>query len=122
MLTTHDMAEADRLCHRIAIVDHGRVIALDTPRGLRRLLPAESGLELTLAGSADPSRAFDGVGDRVEAVAGNDGRWSVRLYGDVSSSEAVGAAERSGAELIDLRRIEGSLEDVFVHLTGRELR
>jgi ABC-2 type transport system ATP-binding protein len=122
MLTTHDMAEADRLCHRIAIVDHGRVIALDTPRGLRRLLPAESGLELTLAGSADPSRAFDGIGDRVEAVAGNDGRWSVRLYGDASSSEAVGAAERSGAELIDLRRIEGSLEDVFVHLTGRELR
>src|SRR5437660_819806 len=45
ILTTHDMLEADRLCDRIAIVDHGEVIALDTPRGLRRLLPAEHGLE-----------------------------------------------------------------------------
>ena len=43
MLTTHDMAEADRLCDRIAIVDHGKVIALDTPRGLRRLLPPSAG-------------------------------------------------------------------------------
>ncbi|MEA2409786.1 MAG: type transport system ATP-binding protein [Thermoleophilaceae bacterium] len=117
MLTTHDMAEADRLCHRIAIVDHGKVIALDTPRGLRRLLPAENGLELTLEGA--PGAAFDGVGERVEAVEGAEGRWTVRLYGDVDTSEAVAAA---GAGLVEMRMIEGSLEDVFVHLTGRELR
>jgi ABC-2 type transport system ATP-binding protein len=117
MLTTHDMAEADRLCHRIAIVDHGKVIALDTPRGLRRLLPAEHGLELTTEGA--PGAAFDGVGDRVESVEGAEGRWTVRLYGDVKTSEAVAAA---GAGLVEMRKIEGSLEDVFVHLTGRELR
>jgi ABC-2 type transport system ATP-binding protein len=117
MLTTHDMAEADRLCHRIAIVDHGKVIALDTPRGLRRLLPAEHGLELTVEGA--PGAAFDGVGDRVESVEGAEGRWTVRLYGDVKTSEAVAAA---GAALVEMRKIEGSLEDVFVHLTGRELR
>src|SRR6185295_17999275 len=50
LLTTHDMVEADRLCDRIAIVDHGKIIALDTPRGLRRLLPAERGVEVTVAG------------------------------------------------------------------------
>jgi len=43
ILTTHDMAEAERLCDRIAIVDHGKIIALDTPRGLRRLLPSDAG-------------------------------------------------------------------------------
>jgi ABC-2 type transport system ATP-binding protein len=117
MLTTHDMAEADRLCHRIAIVDHGKVIALDTPRGLRRLLPAANGIELTLEG--EPSQSLQQVGERAEVVEAAEGRWSVRLYGEVDTSEAVAAA---GAQLVDLRRIEGSLEDVFVHLTGRELR
>jgi ABC-2 type transport system ATP-binding protein len=117
MLTTHDMAEADRLCHRIAIVDHGKVIALDTPRGLRRLLPAENGIELTL--EREPGPEFDRVGDRVESVEGAEGRWTVRVYGDVKTSEAVAAA---GAGLVEMRKIEGSLEDVFVHLTGRELR
>jgi ABC-2 type transport system ATP-binding protein len=122
MLTTHDMVEADRLCHRIAIVDHGKVIALDTPRGLRRLLPAERGLELTLESSLDPVAAFAGVGERVETTAGAEGQWTVRLYGDDLATGAVAAAERSDGDLVDLRRIEGTLEDVFVHLTGRELR
>jgi ABC-2 type transport system ATP-binding protein len=130
MLTTHDMAEADRLCHRIAIVDHGKVIALDTPRGLRRLLPAEHGLELTLDGDGgDPAAAFEGVGERVETSGGAEGRWTVRLYGGDAEGDggglaaaAVAAAERSSGDLVDLRRIEGTLEDVFVHLTGRELR
>jgi ABC-2 type transport system ATP-binding protein len=126
MLTTHDMLEADRLCHRIAIVDHGKVIALDTPRGLRRLLPAEHGLELTLEGGGDPAAAFAGVGERVESKAGSDGQWTVRLYGGEGNGDlaagAVAAAGRSPAELVGLRRIEGTLEDVFVHLTGRDLR
>ena len=57
LLTTHDMTEADRLCRRIAIMDHGQVIALDTPRGLRRLLPDAHGIELTVG--AAPGDAFD---------------------------------------------------------------
>jgi ABC-2 type transport system ATP-binding protein len=116
MLTTHDMAEADRLCHRIAIVDHGKVIALDTPRGLRRLLPAENGIELVLEGEP-PS--FEDVAERVEVVEAGEGRWTIRLYGDVEVAPAVAAA---GSQLMEMRKIEGTLEDVFVHLTGRELR
>jgi ABC-2 type transport system ATP-binding protein len=118
MLTTHDMAEADRLCHRIAIVDHGKVIALDTPRGLRRLLPAENGIELVVEGTPADG-AFDRVAERVEVVDAADGRSTVRLYGEVETAEALSAA---GAGLVEMRRIEGTLEDVFVHLTGRELR
>jgi len=125
MLTTHDMNEADRLCDRIAIIDHGKIIALDTPRGLRRLLPAEHGFELTIdADGTDPSDAFAGVAPRVEAQAAGEGRWTVRLYGEDGgiAARALEAGERAGGELVDLRRIEGTLEDVFVHLTGRELR
>jgi ABC-2 type transport system ATP-binding protein len=125
LLTTHDMTEADRLCDRIAIMDHGRIIALDTPRGLRRLLPADQGIELTIdADGADPSALFGGVAERIEASVDAEGRWTVRLYGagEGMTAQAVEASERSGGELVGLRRIEGTLEDVFVHLTGRELR
>jgi ABC-2 type transport system ATP-binding protein len=125
ILTTHDMAEADRLCDRIAIVDHGRIIALDTPRGLRSQLPAEHGLELVLDAGEDPSGAFRDLGwvERVSA-AEVAGRWQLRLYGEAQddAASALAAAEAAGRAVHELRRIEGTLEDVFVHLTGRELR
>jgi ABC-2 type transport system ATP-binding protein len=123
ILTTHDMFEADRLCDRIAIVDHGKIIALDTPRGLRSQLPAEHGLELVL--DRDPAGAFDGLHwvERVEGRATAD-RYTVRLYGesDRAAATAFEAAEAAGLSLHELKLIEGTLEDVFVHLTGRELR
>jgi ABC-2 type transport system ATP-binding protein len=127
ILTTHDMVEADRLCDRIAVMDHGRVIALDTPRGLRRLLPAEHGLELTVEAELDPTRSLSASLEpraRIESGADGDGRWQLRLYGDDAGlpAHALSAVERAGARLVELRRIEGTLEDVFVHLTGRELR
>jgi ABC-2 type transport system ATP-binding protein len=122
LLTTHDMAEADRLCDRIAIVDHGKVIASDTPRGLRRLLPGAEGLELSLEAAADPSAALAALGE-VSAEADGDDRWHVRIYGDdIGAGAAISAAEAGAARVLDLRRIEGTLEDVFVHMTGRDLR
>jgi ABC-2 type transport system ATP-binding protein len=130
ILTTHDMIEADRLCDRIAIIDGGKIIALDTPTRLRRLLPAEHGVEVTVAANADPSPAFTAVSgtERTEARPAGDGRWRVRLYGEDDGrngglpEQALSAAQSGGLELIELKRLEGSLEDVFVHLTGRELR
>ena len=121
LLTTHDMAEADRLCGRIAVIDHGEIIALDTPRGLRDLLPGARGLELTLSGCEDPAPAFAPLGE-TEAEREGEDRWRVRVFGGATPGAALTAAERSGGEVVDLRRIEGTLEDVFVHLTGRELR
>jgi ABC-2 type transport system ATP-binding protein len=115
------MAEADRLCDRIAIVDHGKRIAMDTPAGLRDLLPGARGVELTVAHGADPAPAFAALGE-VETSEPAPGRWQVRLYGDLTPARALAAVEGSGAEIVDLRRIEGTLEDVFVHLTGRDLR
>ena len=122
LLTTHDMAEADRLCARIAIVDHGERIALDTPAGLRGLLPRARGLELTVRAGADPAGELAAIGEAETAPAG-DGTWRVRLYSeDATPAQAFAALGRDGAEVLDLTRIEGTLEDVFVHLTGRDLR
>ena len=123
LLTTHDMAEADRLCDRIAIVAHGKVIASDTPRGLRRLLPGSEGLEITLGAATDPAPALAGLGSSVDTEADGEKQWKARIYGEnVEPSAAIAAAESAGARILDLRRIEGTLEDVFVHLTGRDLR
>lgn len=128
VLTTHDMAEADQLCRRIAIVDHGQIIALDTPRGLRRLLPSEHGVEVTVesdttSGDAVASflAAVSGV-ERADVTATVENRTTVRAYGTPDAIDVATAVRDAGPDLIDLRRLEGSLEDVFVHLTGRELR
>ncbi|MGI8505270.1 MAG: ABC transporter ATP-binding protein, partial [Solirubrobacteraceae bacterium] len=126
ILTTHDMAEADRLCDRIAIVDHGKIIALDTPRGLRRLLPSDAGLELLVEGPEDPAATFAALGGErsVETREAGGERWRVLVYGtgDDLPERALALAKAAGRLVVELRRMEGTLEDVFVHLTGRELR
>jgi ABC-2 type transport system ATP-binding protein len=121
LLTTHDMAEADLLCDRIGIIDHGQMIALDTPRGLRALLPGERGLEVTVTGSADPATAFEPLG-RVEVTRSTGDGTTVRVYAETPLRELVEAADAAGLQVDGVRRIEGTLEDVFVHLTGRDLR
>ena len=122
LLTTHDMVEADRLCDNIAIVDHGTIVALDTPSGLRRLLPGAGGVEVVATGLADADGAFGAFGE-VEVAGTADGRRQIRIYGDgVDPAAVVDAVRGVGGEMLELRRLEGSLEDVFVHLTGRDLR
>jgi ABC-2 type transport system ATP-binding protein len=83
-------------------------------------------MELLLESASDPAPDFVGVGGvaRVDTAEAGDGRWRVRLYGDGDglAGEALAASRRNGAALVELRRIEGSLEDVFVHLTGRDMR
>jgi ABC-2 type transport system ATP-binding protein len=122
LLTTHDMVEADRLCDRIAIVDHGKIVAMDTPSGLRRLLPGTRGVEVVATGLADAAGVLGSLGE-LEVAGTADGRRHVRVYGErVDPSAVVDAIRDGGGEMVELRRLEGSLEEVFVHLTGRDLR
>ena len=125
VLTTHYMDEAERLCDRVAIVDHGRVIALGTPRELIAGLGAEHVVEFTVTGGADG--ALDAAAlERLNGVKGarlHDGRWSLEA---VELARAVPAilhllAER-GLPLEELVTHSATLEDVFVSLTGRQLR
>ena len=124
VLTTHYMDEAERLCDRVAIVDHGKVIALDTPRALIASLNAEHVIGFTLEGApASPDegelRALDGV----TAVRRDNGVFelkSMELRRTVPS--LLSFLERRQLRLAELRTHSATLEDVFVSLTGRHLR
>jgi ABC-2 type transport system ATP-binding protein len=125
LLTTHYMEEADELCDRLAIMDHGKILALDTPAALKRSVGADtiatvkvSGGELeTLSGclrdaiaEVTNARVIDG-GVELHVKA------AVRLV-----PRLVNAAEDAGFEVADLSVAEPSLETVFISLTGKELR
>jgi ABC-2 type transport system ATP-binding protein len=125
VLTTHYMDEAERLCDRVAIVDHGRVIALGSPRELIASLGAEHVVEFTAPGAAEGMltdavlRTLDGV----KSARQHDGRWTLEV---VELARAVPAllAEltRRRLALGELATHSATLEDVFVSLTGRQLR
>ena len=149
LLSTHDMEEADRLCDRIAIMDHGHILALDTPEALKGLIPGGTMLELRARvpeGVAAGPAGEDGQREdpvltalqRLPGVAGVDrldGRPSdqrepasvYRLYADGQDAGTLLASAAQTvigeqAELLDLRLARPSLEDVFIHLTGSQLR
>ena len=124
LLTTHYMDEAERLCERVAIMDHGKVIALGTPRELIASIGVEHMVEFSTGAPAEaidqPAlRRLDGVRD----VRSDNG--SVRLQ-VTELHRAVPALldelERQGVPLTELRTHSATLEDVFVALTGRRLR
>jgi len=128
LLTTHYMAEADELCDRIAIVDHGRILAIGTPDELKRRVQRESIFRLELDrlhGGAAALAAIPGVVSAKQA-AGDGGpvdRQTVAvnlvLADDGALGSVVGALGGLGSHILSLQKSEPSLEDVFVELVGR---
>jgi ABC-2 type transport system ATP-binding protein len=123
VLTTHYMEEAERLCDRVAIVDHGRAIALGAPRALVQSLGADHVVEFALGGAgsfgADTLSRLEGV----RSVRGENGSWSLTVAElHVTLPAILAEVERRGATLAELRTHSATLEDVFVSLTGRHLR
>ena len=122
MLTTHYMDEAERLCDRIAIVDHGKVIALGTPAELIAKLDASNIIEFT-SSPAIPADAFAGLCDGYHGCAKRGDGWQLRVD---SLAEAVpkliAVVEKNGSKLLTLSTHAATLEDLFVAMTGRELR
>ncbi|HEY2578381.1 MAG TPA: ATP-binding cassette domain-containing protein [Streptosporangiaceae bacterium] len=124
LLTTHYMEEADQLCDRVAIMDHGRVLALDTPAALKRSIGADT--IVTVRTTGDPGRLGELLAAEVAGVARTraaDGRLELHVQGgDRLAPRIVLAAEHGGFDLLDVSIAEPSLETVFINLTGRELR
>ncbi len=120
VLTTHFMEEAERLCDRVAIVDQGRIVALDTPANLIRNLGAENRVVFTINGEFKAEKLnelasvtrVEQSGDRCEIYG-----WDEKLIVDV-----VNALSKNGCPFRDLRTEQPTLEDVFLALTGREMR
>ncbi len=123
LLTTHYMEEAARLCERVAIVDHGKVIALGTPRELIASLGAEHVIEFALGeGAAPPVEALQSL-PTVEKVAHEDGRWRLTVREVHRAVPALLAILADGGiETTQLTTHHATLEDVFMSLTGRTLR
>ncbi|MGH3097956.1 MAG: ABC transporter ATP-binding protein [Streptosporangiales bacterium] len=141
VLTTHDMREAAELSSRVAIMDHGSLLTMDTPQALTHSLPGSQTLDLTIAAVGDSDDELcEQLGnlpkvERVERLdtgggvpAGEPGEQTIRarMYVDGDASVLVAPVarlveERSG-RLVDVALGSPSLEDVFIHYTGRELR
>ena len=121
LLTTHYMDEAERLCDRIAIVDHGQVIALGTPVELIRSLQAADVVELLSEPmlSEEELRRLPGVSD----IHRRGPNWALAVHSVTESvPPLLAAVEKAGARLTHLSTHRATLEDLFVSLTGRELR
>lgn len=121
LLTTHYMEEAARLCDRIAVMDRGRIIALDTPAALIAALGAEQIVELEVEGELDEEALANVEGiDRHQ----KKGATHVLTVGALAKSlpALVREVERQGRPLVRVTSHEPTLEDVFVSLTGRALR
>jgi ABC-2 type transport system ATP-binding protein len=124
LLTTHNMEEADALSHRIAIIDHGRIIALGTPQELKSSIPGGYLLRLRF------DRASDELVERLKALAHVRevrplDHAGVDLYTDRGGAlipEIVNTVAAAGVELCDVHISEPSLENLFLHHTGRSLR
>jgi len=127
MLTTHYMEEAERLCDRVAIMDHGKVIALGTPRALIASLGAEHVVEFAIADATE--ERLDALATALGATAGVQ---ATRRTGDGVSLTVVqlhrtlpallGVLQSRGMELSLLTTHHATLDDVFVALTARQLR
>lgn len=128
LLTTHYMEEADQLCDRIAIIDHGRIVALDTPERLKLGLETNEVVRLELAASPEAEGALLArldAGAQVTHRERTDG--VVRLTVHTAAARelvprVIDAARRESAELRNVQVLPVSLEDVFISLTGRALR
>ena len=124
LITTHYMEEADRLCDRIAIVDHGTLVALGTPVELKQSVPGSNVVEVQFARESDnwPERlrTLSGVTD-VQAQSAGVYR-VLTSNGSQTTTELVAMASSLGETLASLSVQNTSLDDVFVHYTGRQLR
>jgi ABC-2 type transport system ATP-binding protein len=124
LLTTHYMEEADQLCARVAIMDHGKVLALDTPAKLKQGVGADT--IVTIKTSGDPGALAAALTEKVVGVTNSraiDGGIELHVQaGERLVPRIVTAAEGAGFPVVDLSVAEPSLETVFINLTGKELR
>ena len=123
LLTTHYMDEADKLCDRIAIVDHGELKALDSPRKLKASIPGLNNVEVSFLSPPDSwARTLESL-PSVEGVSVQDHIYRVATYnGPATTTALLEAAAHAGVPVLSLSVESTTLDDVFVHYTGRALR
>ena len=129
LLTTHYMEEADQLSDRIGIIDTGKVIALDTPEGLKRRIDQKEVIRLEVTGwqeyIGEKLRSLSEVSNLMARKQGEADLWEVNLQSNNSRAllpKVVENISQNGTRLVNMNIVKPSLEDVFIHLTGKALR
>ncbi|NWG07034.1 MAG: ATP-binding cassette domain-containing protein [Chloroflexi bacterium] len=129
LLTTHYMEEADQLSDRIGIIDTGKVIALDTPAGLKRRIEQKEVIKLEVTGwhdeLGDKLRSINGIENLMTRRQGEADLWEVNMQAHNSRTAIPRIVEHisgNGTRLVNMNIVKPSLEDVFIHLTGKALR
>jgi ABC-2 type transport system ATP-binding protein len=124
MLTTHYMEEADKLCDRVAIMDHGKIIALNTPTELKRSVGADTIVTVKAVGDTNAlAAAFESSLEGLTRTRPISDGVELQIRGsDRLVPRVVQAAESAGFSLADLSVAEPTLETVFIGLTGKDLR
>ena len=124
LLTTHYMEEAEQLCDRVAIMDHGKILALDTPEKLKHSVGIDT--IVTVKSSGDQDQLAAALEKNVEEVTKSrktDAGLELHVRGaDRLLARVIAAAEAGGFEIADISVAEPTLETVFINLTGKELR
>ena len=119
IMTTHYMEEADQLCDRLAILDHGKLLALDTPVNLKAKAPGDTLVEVSFDGDASKVKA-DTDGISKSEARGNLLRVFSRRGGEIIPA-LIAAGEAQGLTVTDIHISRPSLETLFISLTGRKL-
>lgn len=129
LLTTHYMEEADLLSDRIGIIDTGKVIALDTPAGLKRRIEQKEVIKLEVTGwhaeIGDKIKSISGIENLMSRQQGEADLWEVNMQAQNSRTAIPRIVEHissNGTRLINMNIVKPSLEDVFINLTGKALR
>ncbi len=124
LITTHYMDEADRLCDRIAIVDHGKLVALDAPMALKASVPGSNVIEAQFENPpADWEQKLHALGDVTSVQHEGAGMYRVLTgNGSRTTTQLVEMAVQGGVQVKSLSVQNTTLDDVFVHYTGRQLR
>lgn len=125
VLTTHIMVEAELLCHHIGIIDHGKIVALDTPLNLKRIVSQDDTTVLDLD-IANPSEELLNRIRNLECVHSLMSKDTYRMRIHARGSEAlnriIDTLRLNSGQIRAIATVEPTLEDVFLHLTGREMR
>ncbi len=125
ILTTHMMVEADLLCDRIGIIDHGKIVALDTPANLKKLVSGTDTtvLEFDIPNLSPPLIAALQALPCVDSVTqADEGHVKVHAKGDGCFDAVIDGIRKNGGKVNGVKNLEPTLEDVFLKLTGREVR
>jgi ABC-2 type transport system ATP-binding protein len=127
LLTTHYMEEADQLCDRVAIIDHGQIVALDTPAALKRRIRAEEVVRLEIGISGDDAALLARLAKSAQIARSERHNGTLAVTAHCASARdfvpnAFDAAHGEGATIQHVEVVPVSLEDVFISLTGRALR